>query len=108
MKIIFTCNKKEEHNIEFIDKKYKAESITYKQLKEAMYCNNGVVVVCEDDDYFANVFPSSDGGYAIYWYESIDLEQFLKGNGEIELDTVDGAHCAGSMRDALEWAYIQE
>lgn len=107
MKIITTCNTT-QHNIEFIDKKFSSETLTYKQLREAMYCNDGVVVICEDDDYFANAFPSSEGGYAIYWYEAKDLDQFLKGNGEIELEEVDGAHCTGSMRNALEWAYTQE
>lgn len=106
MELIATC-KNNKHEIDFIDKKFSSETLSYKQLKEAMNCNDGVVVICEDDDYFANVFASSEGGYAIYWYEAKDMDQFLKGDGEIELEETDGAHCTGSLRNALEWAYIQ-
>ncbi len=107
MKLVMTSNGK-EHEVDFIDKKFSSETIKYKELKDEMYSNDGVVVICENDDHFANVFASSEGGYAIYWYYTEDLDQFLKGDGEVELDEVDGAHCTGSMRDALEWAYIEE
>ncbi|MDX9742247.1 MAG: hypothetical protein RBT59_00330 [Arcobacteraceae bacterium] len=82
--------------------------ITGISKKELHKHDDEIVVICEDDDYFANVFSSSEGGYAIYWYQAKDLEQFLKGDGEIELEEVDGAHCTGKIIDTLLWAYCQE
>lgn len=83
----------------------KITGITKKKLHQH---DDEIVIICEDDSYFANVFSSVEGGYAIYWYEAKDLEQFLKGDGAVELEEVDGAHCTGKIVDALLWAYCQE
>lgn len=100
MEIILGQNRLE---IEIDDNK-----ITGISMKELNKYDDEIIVICEDDNYFANVFASSEGGYAIYWYQAKDLNQFLKGDGEIELEEVDGAHCTGKIVDALLWAYCQE
>jgi len=107
MKII-TTNDKQIHDVEFDGRKFLSKSLKLKDLKEQLL--EELVVLCEDDESFANVFSSFNdgGGYAIYWYSLSDLEQFLKGDGAVELEELDGAQCIGSLRDALEWAYTKE
>jgi hypothetical protein len=83
----------------------KLSGITKKELKKY---DDEIIVICEDDDYFANVFYNLKGGYEIYWYDIKDLDTFRFGNGNTEIEEVDGAHCSGSIVDALLWAYCQE
>jgi len=94
---------KKEVEIEIDDNKL--IGITKNKLKEY---DDEIIVICEDDGYFANVFSSLEGGYSIYWYEIKYLETFRFGNGNTEIEDVDGAHCSGSIIDALLWAYCQE
>lgn len=95
----------EKHKIEFDGRKFISSTIKLKELKQAI--NADIIVLGEDGKTFANVFSSSEGGYCIYWYNIDFLDAFILNywTGDKVFEEIDGAHCKGSLRDALEWAY---
>lgn len=104
MKILIPSTK-QEYTIEFDGRKFISETLKLKKLREEI--GEAVIVLCEHEELFANVFSSSEGGYAIYWYEKVQLNDFLEDYclGEKSFEEIDGAYCTGSLRNALEWAY---